>query len=83
MGAYPQPDEELMAEQLSCLSKIFSTGRVPYVDFSLFGPFGHRIVLREKLRGVRLGPDGAITKDALHGPKTISDWHLCYGIFKT
>eukprot|EP00435_Cladocopium_sp_Y103_P074262 s25_g47.t1 len=43
-GERPAKDCEPTAEQLSCLIHIISTGQPPYTDFSVFGPFGHRMM---------------------------------------
>eukprot|EP00971_Amphidinium_carterae_P334914 6470463-Amphidinium_carterae.1 len=83
MGAYPHADEELTAEQLSCLAKLFNSSKVPYVDFSLWGPHGYRMQKKAKMRGVRLGPEGQIISVEILGPRTFEEWSSCFSIFKT
>ena len=82
-GDYPAPDEELTAEQLTCLAARFRLQQPPYVDFGVWGPHGQRIQRKVKFKGVRLEADGTIGTIEINGPPTFAAWSLCYAIFKT
>eukprot|EP00971_Amphidinium_carterae_P262709 5211482-Amphidinium_carterae.1 len=55
----------------------------PYVDMSVWGPFGHRLYKRLKLKGAKLLPDGGIGPVEMLGPPTFQDWVASWNIFKT
>eukprot|EP00969_Alexandrium_andersonii_P371161 15478892-Alexandrium_andersonii.AAC.1 len=43
-GDYPHRDMEPTPDQLSAVKQLIACGAPPYVDFSLFGPHGHRLL---------------------------------------
>eukprot|EP00969_Alexandrium_andersonii_P058291 2567418-Alexandrium_andersonii.AAC.1 len=43
-GDYPHRDIEPTPDQLSAVKQLIASGAPPYVDFSLFGPHGHRLL---------------------------------------
>ena len=43
IGALPPADQELSSEQLSSLHSLFSSGRAPYCDMAVWGPYHHRL----------------------------------------
>ena len=53
LGGFPPDDEELSAEQLTTLSSLYKSGRAPYTDMAIWGPFQHRIQKKIKLKGLR------------------------------
>ena len=67
-GGFPPEDEELSAEQLATLNSVYQSGRTPYTDMSIWGPYQLRIQKRIKKRGVRLSPTGDITTVETFGP---------------
>eukprot|EP00971_Amphidinium_carterae_P166835 3305834-Amphidinium_carterae.1 len=84
LGAYPPPDEDVtMGQLISALSKILSSDSPPFVDFAIWGPHGHRLYKRLKLRGSLVHPDGRITAVELTGPGSFPDWASSWAIFKT
>ena len=43
-GGHPHPDMEPTDEQLSALHQLIAAGGAPYVNFSIFGPHGKRML---------------------------------------
>eukprot|EP00969_Alexandrium_andersonii_P106484 4698026-Alexandrium_andersonii.AAC.1 len=43
-GEYPHRDMEPTPDHLSAVSQLIESGAPPYVDFSLFGPHGRRLL---------------------------------------
>ena len=83
VGAFPSPDEELSIEQVTSLHELFQTGRPPYTDFAIWGPYHHRIQKKLKAKGVRITLGGEITSVEIPGPPTFQAWRECYAVFKT
>ena len=68
-------------EQLSALSARLASGRVPFVDFAVFGPFDdHAAKLRKYSDQAFVG--GVLQTRLLAGPSTYADWSACFEVFK-
>ena len=72
----PKPSAEPTYDQLSCLKALLDNGRVPYVDFAIFGPDGARMAQKLKLSGHMLGGDGIFRMMTIAGPPHIDSWML-------
>ena len=80
-GAEPPTSKRPTDEQLSALAARLKSGRVPFVDFAVFGPFDdHAAKLRKFSDQVFVG--GVLTTRLLTGPQTFSDWQACFEVFK-
>ena len=77
----PEPCETPAPEQMSALEYLIKTGQVPYVDFSIWGPFFTRIMKRLKLVGKTLTEDGTLTTMEIFGPPTFEHWKSSYRVF--
>ena len=82
IGAFPRPEEELSQEQLTGLHSLFKSGRAPYVDMAVWGPYHHRLQRKRRLKGVRLNQYGEIQTLELTGPSDFEAWRECYAVFK-
>jgi len=82
-GAEPRPEQDITVEQLSALKTLFASDSVPYVDLSIWGPFGRRTMKRLKLSGLVMGPDGKLQHSQLFGPANWESWIQGMTIFKT
>ena len=58
-GRKPPEDEEPTVDQLSALRHLIQSGVVPYIDFSVWGPHGHRMVKKQKFMGQTFNHNGA------------------------
>eukprot|EP00974_Lingulodinium_polyedra_P107301 10386000-Lingulodinium_polyedra.AAC.1 len=45
-GGLPAREVEPSAEQLAAVKQLLDSGAPPYVDFSVFGPYGRRMLRR-------------------------------------
>ena len=80
-GSEPPTAKRPTDEQLSALAARLKSGRVPFVDFAVFGPFDdHAAKLRKFSDQVFVG--GVLTTRLLSGPQTFADWQSCFEIFK-
>ena len=82
IGAFPRAEEELSQEQLTGLHALFKSGRAPYVDMAVWGPYHHRLQRKRRLKGVRLNQLGEIQTVELMGPSDFEAWRECYAVFK-
>ena len=83
IGAAPPPDQELSSEQLTTLHALFQSGRAPYTDMAVWGPYHHRLAKKIRLKGVRLNSLGEIVPVEINGPPDFEAWRESYGAFKT
>ena len=80
-GAYPPTELELTTEQLSAWVMTLKSGAI-YVDMSVWGPNGDKIMGRIKLSGLILGGDGTWKTVEIVGPENFDMWALGYDVFK-
>ena len=81
-GEHPANHARPTDEQLSALKARLESGRVPFVDFAVFGPFDdHEAKLRKFTDQVFVG--GVLQTRLLHGPSSFADWAACYDVFKS
>ena len=78
LGGFPPDDEELSAEQLTTLSSLYKSGRAPYTDMAIWGPFQHRIQKKIKLKGLGFTSSGEFAPIELYGPADFESWRECY-----
>eukprot|EP00971_Amphidinium_carterae_P319596 6352049-Amphidinium_carterae.1 len=62
MGAPPAAHEECTADQLAAVRSLVKEGLPPYVDMSVWGPYGLRIQRKLAFTGLQLTPDGALKR---------------------
>ena len=72
MGEDEEPgrEEDPTIEQLSAVQHLLTTGTSPYVDFGIFGPYGHRILRKVKLTGVKWNASNELARIEINGPAT-------------
>lgn len=56
----PPKESEPTVEQLSALKHPIDSGSPPYCDFSIWGPYVHRLVKKIKLSGYNIGRGGKL-----------------------
>ena len=47
----PRPEEDITIEQSTCIKHLLDSDSVPYADFCIWGPYGHRTERKLKLEG--------------------------------
>ena len=82
-GGEPAEDVEPTVEQISALSQLFSSDLPPYADFSLWGPYGKRMVGKLQYQAWNFQPDGTWHRKELPGPPTFDHWWLSYRVLRT
>jgi hypothetical protein len=82
-GGQPATSEELTIDQLTSLHALLQGSGPPYVDFAVWGPFGHRISKKMKMVGLVMGPKGELHQTECFGPSTFSDWEQSFRVFRT
>ena len=80
-GERPAKESEPTVEQLSAVRHLLANGHPPYCDFSIWGPFGHRLAKKIKLSGYILGRDGLLTSVELTGPSNFGMWLQSWQVF--
>ena len=75
IGSLLPADEEMSDEQLMIPREAFQSGGAPRADTAVGEPRRHRV---QKLRGVKIAPNGDITSTELAGPADLGDWKACY-----
>ncbi|CAE8651021.1 unnamed protein product, partial [Polarella glacialis] len=81
-GAEPHPDVEPTGDQLSALSQLTKSGSVPYADFSVFGPYGQRLLRKLVFVSFSLSPAGDWQRRELPGPPDFETWWRCWRVYK-
>ena len=82
-GIHPPPEEELTAEQLTAVKKVLDVDMAPYVDFSVWGPFGNRMVRKLKLHGHTFSSEGTFVPVEVAGPPSFDFWARSYQCLRT
>ena len=82
-GHNPRPEEDITLEQLTGLQALFESGAAPYVDLSIWGPFGHRLQRKLKASGMVMGPDGVLQNIQFYGPPNVESWQAGFAVFRT
>ena len=84
MGAPPQEEEDVTDQQLAALNKrIHVQGMAPYVDFSVWLPFGRKAMKSQKFRTYFPLGDGSYLMKDLPGPQSFQQWLVSWRVFKT
>ena len=82
-GGPPGVDVEPTLEQLSAVKQLVDAGAPPYVDFSLFGPYGKRFLKKltyiETLFQVS---SGTWVRRELPGPSSYEAWERSWAVFE-
>lgn len=83
-GDYPTADSDISIDQLSALAQVVRAGAAPFACFSLFGPFGQRLLRRQTFTSYQLSTaTGEWQKKEQPGPADYHAWHQCYKVFRT
>jgi hypothetical protein len=82
-GVWPPRDENITDDQLACLHHAITSGALPWADFTVFGPHGHRIMVKLRMSGLVMQTDGTFATQEFRGPPTFEMWDQCYQILRT
>ena len=82
-GEFPHEDHEPTADQLAAVAQLVRAGVPPYVDFSVFGPHGKRMLKKIHLVANYYEPsDGTWRRVELPGPPDFEVWWKCWLVFR-
>ena len=76
-------DEDVTKDQISAVQNLLDNSLVPYCDFSVWGPHGHRILKKSKCRGLVLQGDGTFKEVEIAGPANFEVWDACRRVMAT
>ena len=82
-GAEPKEEIDPTTEQLSAVKQIIDAGLAPYVDFSLFGPYGKRFLAKLSMVAWSYQPNGQWLRRELPGPPTFEYWWSSFRVLRT
>ena len=84
MGAPPQEEEEEPTDaQLAALHhRVRVQKQPPYVDFSVWLPFGRRVLKNQKFRAFLPIGDGSFVMKEVPGPQNLQQWLVSWRVFK-
>ncbi len=55
----------------------------PYLDFAVWGPYGHRIAKKVQMTGMVIGHKGELKNVEIFGPSSFADGEQCFRVFRT
>jgi anti-sigma-K factor RskA len=76
MWTEPRPEQEPTVDQLSALAHLLKH-HCCYVDLSIWGPHGMRILKQMKVSGLILSAGGEFVHHEFKGPPSIEHWTAC------
>ena len=79
----PPWEEDPTAEQITGVDALLKDRLPPYVDLSVFGPYGQRIQRNMKLMSLQINHDDELVRVEIKGPPTVARWELCMRVFAT
>ena len=83
-GDFPTADSDVSRDQLSALAQVLASSAAPYADFSVFGPYGQRLLRRQTYMGYQLSvATGEWIKKGLPGPSDFHAWYKTWKCFRT
>ena len=80
-GSAAREFEIASEDQLSSLAAKLAVDEVPYADFSVFGPFGKRLMRMMSCRA-QVFVEGELVSKALEGPRDFEQWRKCWRVFR-
>ena len=79
----PAADADVTIEQLSCVKHLIDIDAVPYTDYSIWGPHGHRMERALKFRGHVLSANSTFRIAEMNGPASLEVWLSSYDVMST
>ena len=80
-GGEPEDSVRPTSDQLSALVARLKSGRAPYVDMALFGPYGER-TSRLRRFSAQVWVDNELQTKMLMGPKNLEAWKQSWAVFR-
>ena len=80
-GGDPPDNERPTAEQLSALVHRIGSGKAPYADFAVFGPYGRRQAKIMRFTA-QVFVAGELVTHQLKGPSSYASWRASWNVFR-
>ena len=80
-GGDPPDHERPTAEQLSALSHRLNSGKAPFADFAVFGPYGRRQTKLLRFTA-QVFVHGELVTRQLRGPGSYTGWRASWNVFR-
>ena len=83
-GDHPSADTDVSRDQLTAVHQVVSVGACPFADFSIWGPFGQRLLRKQTFQSFHLNPvTGDWQRREQPGPATFHQWYQSWKCFRT
>lgn len=83
-GDFPTADSDVSMDQLAAVRQVVESGSVPYADFSVFGPFGQRLLRKQTFMSYHLNvATGEWQKREQPGPGDYHTWYRSWRCYRT
>lgn len=83
-GDFPTSDTDVSRDQLSALAQVIAAGATPFADFSIFGPYGQRLLRRQTFMAFQLNvASGEWTRREQPGPADFHSWYKIWKCYRT
>ena len=83
-GDFPTADSDVSMDQLAAVRQVVASGSVPYADFSVFGPFGQRLLRKQTFMSYHLNvATGEWQKREQPGPGDYHTWYRSWRCYRT
>eukprot|EP00435_Cladocopium_sp_Y103_P023871 s672_g5.t2 len=83
-GDFPNSDCDPSADQVAALRQVLAAGAVPFSCFTVFGPFGQRLLRKQTFTGFQLCvATGEWSKKELPGPSSYHSWYQSWRVYRT
>ena len=83
VDAKPDDNEDVTIEQISGVKWLIDNNVVPYLDFAIWGAYGHRMERKLRLSGQILDSAGKFRHIEIAGPPTLEVWQEAYSVMCT
>ena len=83
VDAKPDDNEDVTIEQISGVKWLIDNNVVPYLDFAIWGAYGHRMERKLRLSGQILDSAGKFRHIEIAGPPTLEVWQEAFSVMCT
>ena len=83
-GDHPSADTDVSRDQLAAVYQVVAVGACPFADFSIWGPFGQRLLRKQTFQAFHLNPvTGDWQRREQPGPASFHQWYQSWKCYRT
>ena len=83
-GDFPTDDADVSRDQLAAVRQVVQANACPYADFSVWGPFGQRLLRKQTYLAYHLNPTtGDWIRKEQPGPDSFHSWYEAWKCYRT